>query len=171
ELPDQPDASQENPVAEPAENETVAFEPWSAEDENAGYAAVSDVLAERPAEMEMPSEEEISPEMGEADEPDEISDEMAISHEPDEISVEMAGEARRQTDEREKGFSAGAFDRVAKIGPGMQMRLHDAGIRSVEDLAFADIDELKVRLGAAARLANVDEWHRLARSVVGESDG
>ncbi|MEM6797850.1 MAG: helix-hairpin-helix domain-containing protein [Acidobacteriota bacterium] len=56
---------------------------------------------------------------------------------------------------------------IPGIGPGMQERLHGAGIVSFAQLASASIQEVRGVLGELNRLANVDDWIREAKSRLG----
>lgn len=54
---------------------------------------------------------------------------------------------------------------IRGIGPVMQFRLHDAGIRSFAQLAVSTPEDLRKILGARSQLANVDDWIAQAREL------
>ena len=57
------------------------------------------------------------------------------------------------------------FEKIGGIGPGLQLRLQDAGVYSIADLARADLDDLRRKLGAAGRLANLEAWRAKALAL------
>ena len=54
---------------------------------------------------------------------------------------------------------------IRGIGPTMQYRLNEAGIRTYAQLAQSTPEELRKVLGARAQLANVEDWIAQAQEL------
>jgi predicted flap endonuclease-1-like 5' DNA nuclease len=57
--------------------------------------------------------------------------------------------------------------KIRGIGAGMMVHLNEAGIHTYAQLAESDPDELRQALGAASRLAKVEEWIAQAQDLLG----
>lgn len=60
------------------------------------------------------------------------------------------------------------LERLSQVGAGMRLRLEQIGIMTVADLAHADPDTVKVKLGVVSRLANVEAWIAEAKTLLAE---
>ncbi len=56
-----------------------------------------------------------------------------------------------------------SLERLPMIGPGLVWHLQKAGVHSLDDLAFEDVDGLIQRLGAISELMRLTDWIRLAK--------
>jgi hypothetical protein len=56
-----------------------------------------------------------------------------------------------------------SLERLPMIGPGLVWHLQKAGVHSLDDLAFEDVDGLISRLGAISELMRLTDWIRLAK--------
>jgi hypothetical protein len=54
---------------------------------------------------------------------------------------------------------------VPTLGPGMIWRLNQLGIVTLGDLAMAEVDDLRARLGTVAKLVRVENWIVFARAA------
>lgn len=54
---------------------------------------------------------------------------------------------------------------VPSLGPGMVWRLNQLGLRTLADLAAADAEDLRVKLGKLGRMVNVEQWIAHARAA------
>ncbi|MGL4490836.1 MAG: hypothetical protein ACRCU5_15460 [Rhizobiaceae bacterium] len=56
-----------------------------------------------------------------------------------------------------------SLERLPMIGPGLVWHLQKAGVHSLDDLAYEDVDGLIQRLGAISELMRLTDWIRLAK--------
>ncbi|MEM8993632.1 MAG: helix-hairpin-helix domain-containing protein [Acidobacteriota bacterium] len=59
------------------------------------------------------------------------------------------------------------FTTISGIGPGIQERLHKAGVTTFAALASAPVEHLRDILGELNRLAHVEDWGQAARERLG----
>ena len=85
---------------------------------------------------------------------------------PDQAAADGAGQAWR--DLRDHVGRSSGFEKIGGIGPGLRLRLSNAGYHSLETLAAADVEDLRRALGPAGRIANVEEWVRRAQALAGD---
>lgn len=54
------------------------------------------------------------------------------------------------------------------VGPGLIWLFEEAGVKSLEDLAIADAQALRARLGVLGALLDIESWTALAKEAVRE---
>lgn len=78
-------------------------------------------------------------------------------------SVPLRANEQATSDPAEPG--PGSLQMLPGIGSGMIWHLNNAGIASLDDLATADPDTLKARLGQIGKLQKIDEWIHFAQTT------
>ncbi|MGL4638052.1 MAG: hypothetical protein ACRCWF_18885 [Beijerinckiaceae bacterium] len=162
-----PEVSVEIPAAEVIAPEVIAEVPSVAAEvapeiieipeEIAAAAPVVSKLkrTKKPVAIEAPVEPEAQPDHGPA-----VALQNAVAEAV--ISAEVRLPPREPKPSKRAMTSVAA---VPSLGPGMVWRLNQIGIKTLQDMADIEADDLRLKLGSVAKLVRVENWIAFARAA------